>query len=70
MPRTKFRSICQPVTRGKRSKKPKEDVNSTEDIPSAKKIPHDVSNTSPAMSKQAVLHKKPTGYRFQDATIM
>ena len=70
MPRTKLRSVRRSVTRGKRSRKPKES-NESDDGPSAKKIHQDVkASSSPTTSKTSSSNLKPTGYRFQDVSIL
>ena len=69
MPRTKLRSVRRSVTRGKRSRKPKES-NGSDDGPSAK-IHQDVkASSSPTTSKTSSSNLKPTGYRFQDVSIL
>ena len=67
MPRTKFRSLRRSVSRGKRSRKPKEEPGSSADVPSAKKIDE---SASPVTSKESLSNKKPSGYRFQDVSIL
>ena len=69
MPRTKFRSVCQFVSRRKHSRKPKEEPGSSADVPSAKKIRLDES-ASPVTSKESLSNKKPSGYHFQDVSIL
>ena len=70
MPRTKFRSVRRSATRGKRSRKPKES-NGSDDGPSAKKLRQDVkASSSPTTSKTSSSNLKPTGYRFQDVSIL
>ena len=50
MPRTKFRSLRQSVTHEKRSRKPKEESNASDDAPAEKKLCLDVKG-SPSTSK-------------------
>ena len=70
MPRTKFRSVRRSVTRVKRSRKPKES-NGSDDGPSAKKLRQDVkASSSLTTSKTSSSNLKPTGYRFQDVSIL
>ena len=70
MPRTKFRSIRRSVTRGKRSRKPKES-NRSDDGPLAKKLRQDVKvSSSLTTSKTSSSNLKLTGYRFQDVSIL
>ena len=70
MPRTKFRSVRRSVTRGKRSRKPKES-NGSDDGPLAKKLHQDVkASSSLTTSKTSSSNLKPTGYRFQDVSIL
>ena len=54
MPRTKFRSLRRSVTRGKRSRKPKDEPNSKkEETPSAKKLRLEDGSSSQASSKES-----------------
>ena len=69
-PRIQFRSLHRSVTRGKRSRKPKEESNASDDVPSAKKLRQDVKGSSPTTSKASSSSKKPSGYRFQDVSIL
>lgn len=69
MPRTKFRSLRRSVTRGKRSRKPKDEPNSKkEETPSAKKLRLEDDSSSQASSKES--YNRPSGYRFQDVDIL
>ena len=69
MPRTKFRSLRRSVTRGKRSRKPKDEPNSKkEKTPSAKKLRLEDDSSSQASSKES--YNRPNGYRFQDVDIL
>ena len=53
-----------------RSRKPKES-NGSDDGPSAKKLRQDVkASSSPTTSKTSSSNLKPTGYRFQDVSIL
>ena len=67
MPRTKFRSVRRSVARGKRSRKPKAESVADESSSSAKKIRLDESATSQTTPS---CPRVPTGYRFQDVTIL
>ena len=69
MLRATFRSLRRSVSRRKRSRKPKEEPGSSADVPSAKKIRIDES-ASPVTSKESLSNKKPSGYRFQDISIL
>ena len=69
MPRTKFRLLCRSVTDGKRSRNPKEETNASDDAPSGKKLHLDVKG-SPSTSKASPSNKKPSGYHFQDVSIL
>ena len=69
MPRTKFRSLRRSVTRGKRSRKPKDEPNSKkEEAPSAKKLRLEDDSSSQASSKES--YNRPSGYRFQNVDIL
>jgi len=65
MPRTKFRSLRRSVTRGKCSRKPKDEPNSKQEkTPSAKKLRLEDDSSSQASSKES--YNRPNGYRLQD----
>ena len=69
MPRTKFRSLRRSVTRGKRSRKPKDEPNAKkEETPSAKKLRLEDDSSSQASSRES--YSRPNGYRFQDVEIL
>ena len=57
MPRTKSRSIRRSVSRGKHSRKPREEPGSSADVPSVKKISLDESASS-VKSKESLSNKK------------
>lgn len=70
MGRVKFAIQRRPKTKGKRSRKPKRDQSSTDDLAaSAKKIRLDQPSTSSYNENSSAL-KRPNGYRFQDQNIL
>ena len=69
MPRTKFRSVRRSLTRGKRSRKSKEEPRSSiEYTPSAKKLRLQDESSPQTSSKES--YNRPNGYRFQDVDIL
>lgn len=64
MPRAKFRSLRRSVSRGKRSRKLKEEPGSSADVPSVKKIRLDES-ASPVTSKESLSNKSRVDTAFR-----